>query len=292
MYVSNPDWAPFRLSISANCDDEIDKKRYRPSQQSLQATFTGLIAFYKFLMDEEVCLGNPAQLAKKDCRYLMRDSQVNPTKRLTEAQWQFLLGCVLQMAGEDQRYERNLFLVAALKTLFLRISELSERDDWTPSMNHFWEDDGGNWWLKVYGKGRKVRDVTVPISFLDYLKRYRSVRGLSELPNERENDPIVSKIRGRGGMTSRQLSRLVQEVFDRAYELMLQHEGLTKAIRFKDATTHWLRHTGASVEIERGRALKDVSEDLGHASMATTDTVYVRSEDMKRAESGKKRRVE
>lgn len=29
------------------------------------------------------------------------------------------------------------------------------------------------------------------------------------------------------------------------------------------------------MEIERGRALKDVSEDLGHASMATTDTIYV-----------------
>lgn len=46
------------------------------------------------------------------------------------------------------------------------------------------------------------------------------------------------------------------------------------------------------MEIERGRALKDLSEDLGHSSMATTDTIYVQSEDKKRAESGKNRKVD
>ena len=50
-------------------------------------------------------------------------------------------------------------------------------------------------------------------------------------------------------------------------------------------------HTGASLEIERGRALKDVSEDLGHASMATTDTVYVQTSARKRAASGRDRKV-
>ncbi|MEJ2682138.1 MAG: site-specific integrase, partial [Gammaproteobacteria bacterium] len=58
-----------------------------------------------------------------------------------------------------------------------------------------------------------------------------------------------------------------------------------------EASTHWLRHTGASMEIERGRALKDLSEDLGHASMATTDTVYVQTENRVRAKSGKSRKV-
>jgi integrase len=61
--------------------------------------------------------------------------------------------------------------------------------------------------------------------------------------------------------------------------------------KLQEASTHWLRHTGASMEIERGRALKDLSEDLGHASMAITDTVYVQSESRKRAESGKNRKV-
>jgi site-specific recombinase XerD len=101
----------------------------------------------------------------------------------------------------------------------------------------------------------------------------------------------VEKLRGQGGMTARHLSRLVQEVFDEAYIKMKTRQGEDAARKLQEASTHWLRHTGASMEIERGRALKDVSEDLGHASMATTDTVYVQSETRKRAESGKSRRV-
>ena len=131
----------------------------------------------------------------------------------------------------------------------------------------------------------------MPNSFLDYLKRYRQFRGLSPLPSSGENQPIVEKIRGQGGMTSRQLTRIVQDIFDLAYEKMRRAEGDDKARKLKEASTHWLRHTGASMEIERGRALKDLSEDLGHSSMATTDTVYVQTENRVRAQSGKQRKV-
>ena len=56
-------------------------------------------------------------------------------------------------------------------------------------------------------------------------------------------------------------------------------------------STHWLRYTGASQEIEPGWELKDSSEDLGHSSMAATDTIHVQTENKKRAESGKQRKV-
>jgi len=46
------------------------------------------------------------------------------------------------------------------------------------------------------------------------------------------------------------------------------------------------------MEIERGQALKDLSEDLGHTSMATTDIVYVQTENRVRAENGKDRQVD
>jgi site-specific recombinase XerD len=93
-------------------------------------------------------------------------------------------------------------------------------------------------------------------------------------------------------MTARHLTRLVQELFDKAHEKMKKEKGEDAARQLMQASTHWLRHTGASMEVERGRALKDISEDLGHASMATTDTVYVQSENKKRAESGKRRKVD
>lgn len=294
-YTQNPAWAPFKLKLPKNSDQNDspqDKKKYKPSQQTLTATFTAVIAFYKYLMNEEYLYGNPAQIAKPDCRHFIRDSQVKEVRRLTEAQWQYVFNVALNLANEDRLYERSLFIICALKTLFLRVSELSERDNWTPVMGHFWQDTEGNWWLKVFGKGRKLRDITVPDSFIDYLKRYRRYRGLPPLPASGENHPIVEKIRGQGGMTSRQLARIVQHVFDIAYDKMRSTEGEDKARKLKEASTHWLRHTGASMEVERGRALKDLSEDLGHSSMATTDTIYVQTENRVRAKSGKNRRVD
>ena len=291
VFEPNPEWAPFRVKTAKADASQPDKKKYRPSQETLNSTFTALNALYKYLMDEEFCYGNPVQIAKKDCRYFVKDAQVKETKRLSMQQWQYLLDTAESMADSDPKYERNLFLVASLKALFLRISEYSERPDWAPIMGHFWRNHEGDWWLKVYGKGRKIRDITVPESFLAYLRRYREYRGLSSLPASGENQPIIEKLRGRGGMTARQLSRLVQEVFDQASETMRQTQGSEQAQKFKELTTHWLRHTGASIEIERGRALKDVSEDLGHSSMATTDTIYVQSESKQRAESGKARSV-
>lgn len=293
VYTANTSWLPFRLKLPKNrpVDAERDPKQYRPSQETLSATFTAVIAFYKFLMNEEICYGNPAQVAKSDCRYFIDDVQVKEVRRLSEEQWQYVLDSAESMANRDESFERALFVVAALKTLFLRISELSERKDWVPAMSHFWQDEHSNWWLKIFGKGRKLRDVSVPSAFLPYLKRYRKFRGLSPLPSPADNSPLVEKNRGRGGMTARHLIRVVQQVFDEAYSVMKIEKGEDSARKLQEASSHWLRHTGASMEIERGRALKDLSEDLGHASMATTDTVYVQSESRKRAESGKSRNV-
>jgi site-specific recombinase XerD len=292
-FTANELWRPYKVQApKSQLIKNVDKKKYRPSQQTLTSTFTAIIVFYNYLMGEELCYGNPAQIAKKDCKHFISDTQVKEIKRLSGSQWQYLLDTAVDMANEDAIYERNLFVIASLKTLFLRISELSERDDWSPVMGHFWQDDDGNWWLKIFGKGRKLRDTTVPSDFIPFLKRYRLSRDLSGLPTNGENNVLVEKIRGQGGMTSRHLRRLVQNIFDQAYIRMKQLEGENESMKLKEATTHWLRHTGASMEIERGRALKDLSEDLGHSSMATTDTVYVQSENKMRAESGKYRKVD
>jgi site-specific recombinase XerD len=291
-FVANDLWRPYKIQVpKSQINKDIDRKKYRPSQQTLTSSFTAIIVFYNYLMGEELCYGNPAQVAKKDCKHFISDTQVKEVKRLTSIQWEYMLDTAIEMANESALHERNLFIIATLKTLFLRISELSERPAWSPTMGHFWQDDDENWWLKVFGKGRKLRDTTVPVDFLPFLERYRLSRGLTYLPSSGENTVLVEKIRGQGGMSSRHLRRLVQEIFDKSYLKMKQERGEKKALKLKEASTHWLRHTGASMEIERGRGLKDLSEDLGHASMATTDTIYVQTENKKRAESGKKRKV-
>ncbi|MBV1870440.1 MAG: site-specific integrase [Gammaproteobacteria bacterium] len=289
----NSTWTPFRLSQTRGqvTDSKQEKKRYKPSQETLKATFTAITSFYRYLNNEEICYANPAQVAKSDCRYFIIDSQVKEVRRLSQKQWNYVLSTAEKRANQDPAYERGLFVIAALKGLFLRISELSERKTWSPAMNHFWKDASGNWWLKVFGKGRKLRDVSVPSEFLTYLKRYREYRGLPPLPDSSDASPLVEKIRGQGGMSSRHLTRIVREILDAAHDKMKLEQGEEPSRKLFEASSHWLRHTGASMEIERGRALKDLSEDLGHASMATTDTIYVQSDDKVRAISGKNRKV-
>jgi integrase len=287
----NPQWRPFRVNHHKLIDNS-KAKRTRPSQQTIISSFVGLNAFYRHLNEEEFCHSNPIPLAKRDCRHLIKKSQIATIHRLTDEQWQYVLDTAKQMASQDALFERNLFVVAAMKTLFLRVSELSERKDWLPMMSHFWQDDDNNWWFKAYGKGKKIRDITVPPDFIGYLKRYREWRGLPPLPFAGEQSVLVEKIRGFGGITGRQLTRLVQSVFDTAYDNMRKVRGDDAAQQLKEATTHYLRHTGASMEIERDRPLKDLSEDLGHASSATTDTVYVQVERRRRAASGRNRKVD
>jgi integrase len=292
-FTSNLNWTPFRQTPPKYDKDRVlDPKKYKPSLQTLESTFVALSSFYRHLIDEEISFGNPIPLAKRDCKHMIKDSQVKTISRLTEQQWQYLLDTAVELADTDALFERNLFIISTMKTLFLRLSELSERQDWTPVMSHFWTDEDNNWWFKVYGKGKKIRDITVPQGYLSYLKRYREWRGLSSLPSKGEQTVLVEKIRGRGGLTSRQISRLVQQVFDAAFDKMKSEKGLDAAQKLNEATTHYLRHTGASMEIERDRPLKDLSEDLGHSSSATTDTVYVQVERKKRASSGKDRKVE
>lgn len=292
-FTSNPKWTPYRQT-APKYDKErtLDPRKYRPSHQTLESTFVALSSFYRHLLDEEICFGNPVPLAKRDCKHLIKDSQVKSISRLSEQQWQYLLDTAVELADNDPLFERNLFIISTMKTLFLRLSELSDRQGWTPLMSHFWIDEGNNWWFKAYGKGKKIRDISVPKDYLDFLARYREWRGLSPLPSKGEQTVLVEKIRGRGGLTSRQISRLVQQVFDAAFVKMKSEKGLETAQKLNEATTHYLRHTGASMEIERDRPLKDLSEDLGHSSSATTDTVYVQIERRQRAKSGKDRKVE
>ena len=63
---------------------------------------------------------------------LIKDAQVTKVRRLTEDQWQYVFNITLKLADQDHIYERSLFIIATLKVLFLRISALSERKDWTP----------------------------------------------------------------------------------------------------------------------------------------------------------------
>ena len=297
-WLQNENWRPFAAKISkqdrkkalaGGLDVNPDKSGHKLSGEAMKICFSAISCFYDYLTDEGYAFGNPIPAIRKQSPYLIKGATQKSIKRLSDLQWDYVLGCAESAANADSSYERMLFVVSLLKSLYMRVSELSDRSNWQPVWQHFWEDSDGNHWLKVLGKGNKLRDISVPSALFPYIKRYKNYRSEAS-SNFNTNAALVSKNRGSGGMTSRQLRRIVQEAFDMAFDKMLAEGFSDEARALREATTHWLRHTGASQDIAT-RPLKHMADDLGHASMGTTDQVYIQSDMKERARSGKDRDV-
>jgi site-specific recombinase XerD len=255
----------------------------------MKICYSAVSCYYDYLTDEGYAFGNPIPAIRKQSPFLIKGATQKNIKRLSDLQWDYVLESAQAAADGSTDHERTLFIIAMLKTLYLRISELSDRANWQPVWKHFWQDSDGNHWLKVLGKGNKIRDISVPNALSPYINRYQSYRA-SVNSTFGANSTLVSKNRGAGGMTSRQLRRIVQQAFDLAYDRMMSEGFSAEAKALREATTHWLRHTGASQDIA-SRPLKHMADDLGHASMGTTDQIYIQSDMKERARSGKEREV-
>ena len=98
-------------------------------------------------------------------------------------QWSYVIETAEIMADEDSElHERTLFIMSALYSMYLRISELAASKRWTPQMGHFFRDRDGFYWFKVVGKGNKERLISVSNAMLNALKRYRISLNLYPLP--------------------------------------------------------------------------------------------------------------
>lgn len=284
----NEAWRPFRVEV-AEVENRSAKIKRKIAHTSLRKMFSTLSSFFEFLVDDDHVEVNLIPSVKKRSPYMVKDAQIKQTHRLSEDQWYYLLETLSELANEDSHYERALFVIVLMKTCYLRVSELSERDAWSPTMGDFFYARE-SWWLKIYGKGKKIRDVTVPDSLLPYLTRYRRWRRLSDLPEIKDPLPMIPKARGGGNIGQRQLTRLIEEAIDAVADRM-RIKGLAEdAKSLSAATTHWFRHTGASMDVNH-RPIKHLADDLGHSSSGTTDRIYVQSDEQERAQTGKKRNV-
>jgi hypothetical protein len=125
---------------------------------------------------------------------------------------------------------------------------------------------------------------------LDALKRYRVFRGLSNLPSKSDQNPLIPKFVGVGGITStRQIRKIVQDCFDLAIQSMHNSGFVEEAEQLESATVHWLRHTGISDDVKI-RPREHVRDDAGHYSSAITDK-YIDIELQERHNSAREKEI-
>ena len=126
-------------------------------------------------------------------------------------------------------------IIIMLYTLGLRISELSSLE----------LSDIADEWIRVLGKGNKQRDLPLISSTKKILDEYLGVFVLKKFLFEKNREKL----------SENSLRYIVTKVFRRV--------GIK-------VTPHQLRHSYATSLLNSGAPIVDVSELLGHSSMATT----------------------
>ena len=137
-------------------------------------------------------------------------------------------------------------LISMLYGLGLRISELSQLKI----------EDIKRQWIQILGKGNKVRELPLLEELQKLITQYRKEKNPKKYLFEKGNAP----------MNVPQLRYIITKLF--------------KAVGIK-ATPHQLRHSFATHLLNNGARIADVSELLGHETMATTQ-VYTKLGSLKK----------
>lgn len=292
--VANQAWRPFIVTVSKTAYRQglkPDIKNFSLSDGAIKESFAILSSFYNYLIQEEYSLINPVMLVRQKSKFIRKQQGTQQIRRLTELQWRYVINTAEKMAQENPTlHERTLFIMTALYSMYLRISELAASKRWVPAMNHFYRDHNNLWWFTTVGKGNKERQIAVSDSMLASLKRYRQHLGLTALPSITDNSPLIPKANTKGAISSTTYIReIVQGCFDQAIKQLTVDNYQEEAELLVAATVHWLRHTGISDDVKH-RPREHVRDDAGHSSSAITDK-YIDIQLVERHQSAKKKTI-
>lgn len=298
--VGNSGWRPFVMrkpkanrkieSLIAPGTVSTIKQAYKLTQTSLLNSYASLNVFFKALLDSDLVTRNHVSDAKKNCKYLIKGKVYQPPHTFDDEIWDTFIQCLTEAAGVNPKFEIHRFVVLSLKVLFLRISELSSRDYYTPLFNHFRLDPSNEGWvLHVVGKGKKERVVTVPDSYIEHvLARYRRSMGLNPLPRIDEDAALLPSAKSGKPLKQDSINNIVEEAFDLVISSLVQSGKKQQALDIAGASSHWLRHTGATQALDEINETM-LAEELGHASVKTTVEVYIAPAHRDRVRKGAKR---
>lgn len=292
--IPNPEWRPFVVTLSKaahRTGAKLTTNNFDISSGSIKESLAIISTFYNFLLQDEYVNANPVALIRQKSKFIRQNQGQPKIRRLSELQWQYVIAAAKNLANENpDLHERTLFIMSALYSMYLRISELAASKRWVPIMNHFQRDSDGNWWFTTVGKGNKERQIAVSNAMLNALKRWRRHLGLSTLPSSADNSSLLPRTKGKGPITNTSyIRKIVQGCFDKAMN-DLSKDGFTEeAESLIEATVHWLRHTGISDDVKI-RPREHVRDDAGHSSSATTDK-YIDIELRERHRSAKNKPI-
>lgn len=210
------------------------------SATSQARIISGIKAFYKYLLLENVVANNPTQLIEgpKTGRKLPDVLTIEEIDKLISA---------IDLSKPEG--ERNKAILETLYSSGLRVSELVN----LKVSNLFFEIG----FLKVTGKGNKERLVPVGGAAIKQIKNYTSGCRIHQAIKKGQEDFLFLNRRG---------SKLTRVMIFTILKELAKKTGLNKKI-----SPHAFRHSFATHLIEGGADLRAVQEMLGHESITTTE---------------------
>lgn len=201
---------------------------------------SGLRAFFKYAMLEQIVQQNPTELleAPKLKRAL--------PEVLSFGEIEAIIGAIDQSTPEGVR---NKAMLETLYSCGLRVSELVNLQ-----LSQLYMDVG---FVRVFGKGSKERLVPIGRDAIKYIQLYRDNVRVHVPVQKGEEDILFLNNRGR------RLSRVMVFLIIKD---MAAKAGITKNI-----SPHTFRHSFATHLVEGGADLRAVQEMLGHESITTTE---------------------
>lgn len=235
-----PDKSPLNLELEHLRKFINELSQVQISDYTQARIVSGIKAFYKYLMYEDLLSEDPAQLLESP----KLGRKLPDTLSFTEIE-QLLEAIPL---GEPEGH-RNRAILEMLYSSGLRVSELTEL-----KKSQIFEDIG---FLRVIGKGNKERLVPIGKDALRYLKIYeKEIRVHQKIARGHEEFVFLNR---RGKKLSRVMIFLI-------IKKTAEKAGINKSI-----SPHTFRHSFATHLIEGGADLRAVQEMLGHESITTTE---------------------
>ena len=210
------------------------------NDRSQARIISGIRAFYKFLLMEDLVDTDPSRLL--DLPKLRR--KLPDTLSLEEINE--IIGAIDLSAPEGQR---NKAMLETLYSCGLRVSELIEL-----KISSIYFDVG---FIKVKGKGSKERLVPVGKMALKFIDIYKNTIR-TKIPVQKGQEDFLFLNRRGTKLTRVYVFLLIKSLAEKA--------GIKKSI-----SPHTFRHSFATHLIEGGADLRAVQEMLGHESITTTE---------------------
>jgi len=234
---------------------------------TINKTITILDSFFNYLVQTNYLNGNPLAVDKR--RKKRNRSKPQIIDRYLELdEIQAVLEALNHYPALDEKTQfqviRTKYIILLLFYTGLRIAEAADH-----RMGNFIQRQE-NWFLRVTGKGKKLREIPIPDELVDTLAEFRLSIGLSSpQPKFREKTPLIPMQNLVQSISTRRIDQILKWAFNLGANKFDEKEP-RKASKLRAASAHWLRHSYVTYLLDSGASLKVAQENSGHSNVGTT----------------------